>query len=158
MSVVEANMFEHGEASGQANMFEPCVWHARTLRDLSFRAGVLDDDDDELVDSTARQARHDPLLNRPILVTHEGAFVMCKIVGVELGASSGRRYYRVMYPDGDLRHFNEVEAAILVEFDPALGGNGGNVEGETCTIEVASFGAPLGLVPVPSPASPTDTG
>ena len=95
----------------------PCVWHARTLRDLSFRAGVLDDDDDELDGCTARQARNDPLLNRPILVSHEGEFTVCKIVGVELGASSGRRYYRVKYPDGDLRHFNEVEAAIMVEFE-----------------------------------------
>ena len=38
---------------------------------------------------------------------------MGTIVDVELGAATGRRYYRVRFSDGDLVHLDEITAARL---------------------------------------------
>ena len=71
----------------------------------------FDLDDDELVDASSRQRACGPLVRRPIMCLQHGVRLMGTIDDVELGAVTGRRYYRVRFTDGDLQHMDEITAA-----------------------------------------------
>ena len=101
-------------ANDEHGLCRRTLWQiGRSLVDYGFRAGAMDESDDELVDATERQQLGDPLVGRPVLLRSRGIRMTARIEGVELGARSGRRWYCLRFPDGDVQHCSESEAAWL---------------------------------------------
>ena len=89
-------------------LMRKCMRELRVGLDQNAPPDVLEADDESESVAEAPDDQN-PYRNAPLLIMINKSFCRARVVGMDVGVQTGKRFFRIRYDDGDLQHLDEDE-------------------------------------------------